>query len=142
MQSPDVGKSCYFDQPNLLVLDEPTNDLDIEMLEVLEQKLVEFTGTLILVSHDRAFMDNVVTSTLVFEDNGDVVDYPGGFSDWVARGRTLRVALMQLLNLPNPARRRPKNQSRGSKPTWKTPAANCNENWSSYRRRSKPWNNK
>ena len=77
---------------NLLVLDEPTNDLDIEMLEVLEQKLVEFTGTLILVSHDRAFMDNVVTSTLVFEDNGDVVDYPGGFSDWVARGRSLRVA--------------------------------------------------
>ena len=74
------------------MLDEPTNDLDIEMLEVLEQKLVEFTGTLILVSHDRAFMDNVVTSTLVFEDNGDVVDYPGGFSDWVARGRTLRVA--------------------------------------------------
>ena len=77
---------------NLLVLDEPTNDLDIEMLEVLEQKLVEFTGTLILVSHDRAFMDTVVTSTLVFEDNGHVVDYPGGFSDWVARGRTLRVA--------------------------------------------------
>ena len=70
---------------NLLVLDEPTNDLDIEMLEVLEQKLVEFQGTLIVVSHDRAFMDNVVTSTLVFEDHGDIIDYPGGFSDWEAR---------------------------------------------------------
>ena len=77
---------------NLLVLDEPTNDLDVEMLEVLEEKLVEFDGTLIVVSHDRAFMDNVVTSTLVFEANGDVVDYPGGFSDWAARGRALRVA--------------------------------------------------
>lgn len=77
---------------NLLVLDEPTNDLDIEMLEVLEQKLVEFQGTLIVVSHDRAFMDNVVTSTLVFEDHGDIIDYPGGFSDWEARGRALRVA--------------------------------------------------
>lgn len=77
---------------NLLVLDEPTNDLDVEMLEVLEEKLVEFDGTLIVVSHDRAFMDNVVTSTLVFEATGDVVDYPGGFSDWAARGRALRVA--------------------------------------------------
>ena len=77
---------------NLLVLDEPTNDLDIEMLEVLEQKLVEFQGTLIVVSHDRAFMDNVVTSTLVFEDHGDIIDYPGGFSDWEARGRNLRIA--------------------------------------------------
>ena len=77
---------------NLLVLDEPTNDLDIEMLEVLEQKLVEFQGTLIVVSHDRAFMDNVVTSTLVFEDQGKIMDYPGGFSDWEARGRNLRIA--------------------------------------------------
>ena len=77
---------------NLLVLDEPTNDLDIEMLEVLEQKLVEFQGTLIVVSHDRAFMDNVVTSTLVFEANGSLIDYPGGFSDWEARGRALRIA--------------------------------------------------
>lgn len=77
---------------NLLILDEPTNDLDIEMLEVLEQKLVEFEGTLILVSHDRAFMDNVVTSTLVFEDHGGLIDYPGGFSDWEARGRALRIA--------------------------------------------------
>ena len=74
---------------NLLVLDEPTNDLDIEMLEVLEQRLVEYTGTLILVSHDRDFLDNVVTSTLVFESNGKVQEYLGGYKDWLRRGKCL-----------------------------------------------------
>jgi ATP-binding cassette subfamily F protein uup len=76
---------------NLLVLDEPTNDLDLEMLEVLEAQLVAFEGTLIVVSHDRAFLDNVVTSVLVFEDSG-VQDYVGGYEDWKRRGRALRVA--------------------------------------------------
>ncbi len=74
---------------NFLVLDEPTNDLDIETLEVLEQKLVEFTGTLIVVSHDREFLDNVVTSTVVFEKDGKVQQYVGGYSDWVRRGHEL-----------------------------------------------------
>ena len=74
---------------NLLVLDEPTNDLDIETLEVLEQKLVEFTGTLIVVSHDREFLDNVVTSTIVFEKDGRIQEYVGGYSDWVRRGHEL-----------------------------------------------------
>ena len=74
---------------NLLILDEPTNDLDVEMLEVLEQRLVEYTGTLILVSHDRDFLDNVVTSTLVFEENGSVQEYVGGYKDWVRRGKQL-----------------------------------------------------
>lgn len=74
---------------NLLVLDEPTNDLDIEMLEVLEARLVEYDGTLILVSHDREFLDNVVTSVLVFEDDGLVHEYVGGYSDWAKRGRNL-----------------------------------------------------
>ncbi len=74
---------------NLLVLDEPTNDLDVEMLEVLEQRLVEYSGTLILVSHDRDFLDNVVTSTLVFEDNGKVQEYLGGYQDWLRRGKHL-----------------------------------------------------
>ena len=74
---------------NFLVLDEPTNDLDIETLEVLEQKLVEFTGTLIVVSHDREFLDNVVTSTVVFEKDGKIQQYVGGYSDWLRRGRAL-----------------------------------------------------
>ena len=68
---------------NLLVLDEPTNDLDIETLDLLEDLLLEFSGTLLLVSHDRAFLDNVVTSTLVFEGGGRVGEYAGGYSDWV-----------------------------------------------------------
>ncbi len=68
---------------NLLVLDEPTNDLDAETLELLEELLVEFSGTLLLVSHDRAFLNNVVTSTLVFEGAGRVKEYVGGYDDWV-----------------------------------------------------------
>jgi len=76
---------------NLLVLDEPTNDLDIETLEVLEQKLCEYNGTLIVVSHDREFLDNVVTSTIVFEENGRIQEYVGGYSDWVRHGRQLAV---------------------------------------------------
>ena len=76
---------------NLLVLDEPTNDLDIETLEVLEQKLCEYNGTLIVVSHDREFLDNVVTSTIVFEENGRIQEYVGGYSDWVRQGRQLAV---------------------------------------------------
>ncbi len=74
---------------NLLVLDEPTNDLDIETLEVLEQKLCDFTGTLIVVSHDREFLDNVVTSTIVFEKDGRIQEYVGGYSDWLRQGRQL-----------------------------------------------------
>lgn len=74
---------------NLLVLDEPTNDLDVETLEVLEDRLVEYQGTLIVVSHDREFLDNVITSTLVFEPGGKVRSYVGGFSDWARRGRRL-----------------------------------------------------
>ena len=70
-------------QFNMLVLDEPTNDLDMETLDVLEQLLVEFSGTVLLVSHDRAFLDAVVTSTLVFEGKGTVKEYAGGYSDWV-----------------------------------------------------------
>jgi ABC transport system ATP-binding/permease protein len=68
---------------NVLVLDEPTNDLDLDTLELLEEQLVEWPGTLLLVSHDRAFLDNVVTSTLVFEDGGHVQEYVGGYEDWL-----------------------------------------------------------
>ena len=68
---------------NVLVLDEPTNDLDLETLELLEELLMEFDGTLLLVSHDRDFLDNVVTSTLVFEGDGRVNEYVGGYQDWL-----------------------------------------------------------
>ena len=69
---------------NLIVMDEPTNDLDLETLEILEEKLVEYQGTLLLVSHDRAFLDNVVTSVMVFEGDGVVNEYIGGYADWFA----------------------------------------------------------
>ncbi len=82
-----VALAKLFIRPaNLLVLDEPTNDLDVEMLEVLEQRLVDYTGTLLIVSHDRVFLDNVVTSILVFEQKKGVQEYIGGYSDWVKRG--------------------------------------------------------
>ena len=76
---------------NVLVLDEPTNDLDAETLDVLEDILVDYAGTLIMVSHDRAFLDNVVTSTLVFEGNGVVTEHAGGYTDW--RNELARVAV-------------------------------------------------
>jgi ATP-binding cassette subfamily F protein uup len=68
---------------NLLIMDEPTNDLDAETLELLEEMVADYAGTLLLVSHDRAFLDNVVTSTLVFEGSGRVNEYVGGYSDWL-----------------------------------------------------------
>jgi ATP-binding cassette subfamily F protein uup len=70
---------------NVLVLDEPTNDLDAETLELLEELVFEYQGTLLLVSHDRAFLNNVVTSTIVFEGNGQVVEYAGGYDDWLSQ---------------------------------------------------------
>lgn len=79
-----------FTQPaNFLILDEPTNDLDVETLEVLEEKLVEYSGTLIVVSHDRAFLDNTVTSILAFEADRSIQPYVGNYSDWTKRGRSL-----------------------------------------------------
>ena len=74
---------------NLLVLDEPTNDLDVETLEVLEDRLMEYKGTLIIVTHDREFLDNVVSSILVFENSGTIQNYAGGFSDWHRHGKEL-----------------------------------------------------
>jgi ATP-binding cassette subfamily F protein uup len=68
---------------NVLVMDEPTNDLDLETLELLEQQLIEWPGTLLLVSHDRVFLDHVVTSTIVFEGEGRLEEYVGGYADWL-----------------------------------------------------------
>lgn len=79
-----------FMQPaNVLVLDEPTNDLDVETLELLEELLANYDGTVLVVSHDRAFLDNVVTSTFVFEGEGRVRDYVGGYEDWLRQRVTL-----------------------------------------------------
>jgi len=81
-----------FSKPaNLLVLDEPTNDLDVETLELLEEVLLSFPGTVLMVSHDRAFLDNVVTSTLVFEGNGVVREYVGGYQDWLRQGGSAKL---------------------------------------------------
>ncbi len=78
-----------FAQPsNMLVMDEPTNDLDVETLELLEELLTNYRGTLLLVSHDRQFLDNVVTSTLVLEGEGRVGEYVGGYSDWLRQRKT------------------------------------------------------
>lgn len=90
---------------NLMILDEPTNDLDVETLEILEEKLVNYSGTLIVVSHDRVFLDNVVTSILVFENSGTLEEYVGGYSDWLKRGNKLA----QVDGVQQPARK-------GSKP--------------------------
>lgn len=79
-----------FSKPaNLIVLDEPTNDLDMETLELLEEILLEFSGTILLVSHDRKFLDNVVTNSIVFEGDGRVEEYVGGYQDWINHGGKL-----------------------------------------------------
>lgn len=74
---------------NLLVMDEPTNDLDVETLELLEELLLNYTGTLLLVSHDRTFLDNVVTSTIVLEGGGIINEYSGGYTDWVMQRKLI-----------------------------------------------------
>ena len=92
-----------FNRPcNLLVMDEPTNDLDMETLELLEELLANFEGTLILVSHDRAFLDNVVTNTLVFEGGGKIGEYVGGYSDWLEQQKRAEA------RPPAPAQAQPK----------------------------------
>jgi ATP-binding cassette subfamily F protein uup len=89
---------------NVLVMDEPTNDLDIETLELLEERLATWPGTLLLVSHDRAFIDHVVTSTLVFEGDGRVQEYVGGYEDWLRQRRQAE---------PAPVRRAPASARAG-----------------------------
>jgi ATP-binding cassette subfamily F protein uup len=82
-----------FTQPsNVLVLDEPTNDLDMETLDLLEELLMDYPGTVLLVSHDRAFINNVVTNTLVFEGDGQVNEYVGGYDDWLRQSKNKKDA--------------------------------------------------
>ncbi|MEP7314637.1 MAG: ATP-binding cassette domain-containing protein, partial [Pseudomonadota bacterium] len=93
-----------FAQPaNLLVLDEPTNDLDIDTLELLQELVNDFAGTLLLVSHDRAFLDSVVTNLFVLEGKGKVQDFVGGYSDWVVWREARRAALTRKAAPPAPA---------------------------------------
>ena len=98
-----------FTQPsNVLVLDEPTNDLDIDTLDLLEELLINYKGTLILVSHDRAFLNNVVTSTLVFEGNGIINQYVGGYDDWLRQ----RAVEQPTVAIPVVASTKPKSTSK------------------------------
>jgi ABC transport system ATP-binding/permease protein len=76
---------------NLLVLDEPTNDLGVETLELLEEKLIDYGGTVLVVSHDRTFVDNVVTSTIAFVADGRFIEHAGGYSDWLSAERAADV---------------------------------------------------
>ena len=82
----------FTNEANVMVLDEPTNDLDLETLDLLEELLAEFKGTLFLVSHDRAFLNRVVTSTIVFEGEGKIEEYIGGYDDWIAQKPQVEVA--------------------------------------------------
>ncbi len=102
-----------FAQPvNVLVLDEPTNDLDIETLELIESLLVEYAGTVLLVSHDRQFLNEVVTSTLVFEGAGSVNEYPGGYDDWLAQRKAPAADAAPEIPAPPPsASARPRKRS-------------------------------
>jgi ATP-binding cassette subfamily F protein uup len=98
-----------FLQPaNVLILDEPTNDLDAETLELLEELLIDYSGTLLLVSHDREFLDRVVTGTLVFEGEGRVLEYTGGYEDWL---RQRKAAIAALEAKPEPVKEAPRGKS-------------------------------
>ena len=102
---------------NVLVLDEPTNDLDVETLELIEDLLVEYAGTVLLVSHDREFLNEVATSTLVFEGDGAVREYPGGYDAWVAQRKAAASAVADAVRA-EPSRsasdkgRKPSNKER------------------------------
>lgn len=108
-QNRAVLAQLFSKSANLLVLDEPTNDLDIETLELLEEILLGFEGTVLLVSHDRDFMDNVVTSLMVLDGSGRVKELVGGYSDWEAAGGTLTDAVA-LASQDNPATSKKANQ--------------------------------
>jgi ATP-binding cassette subfamily F protein uup len=114
-----------FTQPaNLLVLDEPTNDLDADTLDLLEELLIDYSGTVLVVSHDRAFLNNLVTSVLAFEGNGTVNEYVGGYDDWV-RQRPQTPAVSSLTKsgegkvLAAPPSAKPTNAAKGRKMSFK-----------------------
>jgi ATP-binding cassette subfamily F protein uup len=101
---------------NVLVFDEPTNDLDIETLELLEELIADFDGTVLLVSHDRTFLDNIVTSTFAFEGDGRVVEYVGGWEDYLRQSASRRPPSVDREQRPRPERgREPASESEGSR---------------------------
>ncbi len=100
---------------NLLVLDEPTNDLDIDSLEMLEQTLSAYPGTIILVSHDRRFLDNVVTEVLVPDENGCWTEYVGGYSDWLRQKPKIATPVVQTTSEPSQSKSSPKVRLRDQK---------------------------
>jgi ATP-binding cassette subfamily F protein uup len=102
---------------NVLVMDEPTNDLDAETLDLLEDLLVAYTGTLLIVSHDRDFLDNVVTSTLVFEGDGRIGDYNGGYADWVREKEKMALAAARIPAKQPPAQEAPPKSTPSKKLT-------------------------
>ncbi|MGE3920658.1 MAG: ATP-binding cassette domain-containing protein [Gammaproteobacteria bacterium] len=105
--------ACLFSKPsNLLVLDEPTNDLDIETLEMLEDLLSEYQGTLLLVSHDRVFIDNVVSSTLAFEGDGKIQEYVGGYQDWLRQRKTVPEKKQDKKIVQEPKTEKPKTRTK------------------------------
>ncbi len=104
---------------NVLVLDEPTNDLDIDTLELLEDMLADYDGTLLLVSHDRAFLDNVVTSVLAFEESGRVGEYVGGYEDWLRQRPPSRVPAAGSVAGSRPAAPPPKATARPRRLSYK-----------------------
>jgi ATP-binding cassette subfamily F protein uup len=95
---------------NVLVLDEPTNDLDAETLELLEEMLIDYSGTVLLVSHDRDFLNNVATSTMVFEGDGRVREYCGGYDDWL---RQRPRETVESVPAPEPKKTKPRGVAPG-----------------------------
>ena len=123
-QSRAILAKVFSKPANILVLDEPTNDLDIETLELLEELLIEFTGTILIVSHDRKFMDNVVTSIMAFEGNNSVNEYVGGYTDWTNHGGNINEVPIKQISKSSELLAPPK--STNSKPDKKL--ENCNAN--------------
>ena len=115
--------ACLFSKPvNLLVLDEPTNDLDMETLELLEDLLINFKGTVLLVSHDREFLNNVVTSSIAFEDDGNesvVKQYVGGYEDWLRQGGSFTSGKINKNSEKKAKTENPATQNKKKKPATK-----------------------
>jgi len=108
------------------VLDEPTNDLDVETLELLEEILTDYSGTVLLVSHDRAFLNNIVTSVIAFEGRGNVLEYVGGYDDWIRQGGKWTEADEPIVVAQTPEKQAPaavpadtRSASRGKKLSYK-----------------------